>query len=240
MKGELRPSTGRSEAARRSYNRLSRWYDLLSIWFEKGFRNSGLELLDVKENETVLEIGFGTGHCIVALARAVGGTGMVYGIDISDGMLQIAKNRVRKAGLAETAHLERGDAMQLPFKEEFFDAIFMSFTLELFNAMEILAVLSQCRRVLKKGGRICVVALSNSEQPGSMARLYLWTHHKFPGLCDCRPIYVQAVLKEAGFLIDQSSERKLMGLPIEIVLAKKSGGVPANAEPVAIELQSAA
>ena len=239
MKGELRPGTGRSEAARRSYNRLSRWYDFLSNRFERKFRDTGIGMLEATGGETILEVGFGTGHCVVALARTVGNTGMVYGIDISDGMLQIAKNRVRKAGLAETAHLERSDAMQLPFKEEFFDAIFMSFTLELFNAMEILAVLSQCRRILKKGGRICVVALSNSEQPGSMARLYLWTHHKFPGLCDCRPIYVQAVLKEAGFLIDQSRERKLMGLPIEIVLAKKSGGVPAKDEPMAEELQAA-
>ena len=238
MKGEF-PSTGRSETARKSYNRMSRWYDLLSNRFESKFRDIGINMLDATGVETVLEIGFGTGHSIIALAKAVGSTGMVYGIDISDGMLQITKNRVRKAGLAETAHLERGDAMQLPFKEEFFDAIFMSFTLELFNAMEILAVLSQCRRVLKKGGRICVVALSNSEQPGSMARLYLWTHHKFPGLCDCRPIYVQAVLKEAGFLIGQSSERKLMGLPIEIALARKSGGVPAKDEPMAEELQAA-
>ena len=239
MKGEF-PSTGRSETARKSYNRMSRWYDLLSNRFESKFRDIGINMLDATGVETVLEIGFGTGHSIIALAKAVGSTGMVYGIDISDGMLQITKNRVRKAGLAETAHLERGDAMQLPFKEEFFDAIFMSFTLELFNAMEILAVLSQCRRVLKKGGRICVVALSNSEQPGSMARLYLWTHHKFPGLCDCRPIYVQAVLKEAGFLIDQSSERKLMGLPIEIMLARKSRGVPASTAPMSAELQPAA
>ena len=238
MKGEF-PSTGRSETARKSYNRMSRWYDLLSTRFEKGFRNSGLKLLDVKEDETVLEIGFGTGHCIVALARAVGGSGMVYGIDISDGMLQIAKDRVRKEGLTETAHLERSEAMQLPFKEEFFDAIFMSFTLELFHSTEIPVVLSQCRRVLKKDGRICVVSLSKKEQPGFMIKLYLWAHHKFPGLVDCRPIYVQDDLEEAGFLTIEAKKIKTLGFPVEIVLARKSRGVPASAEPVAIELQPA-
>ena len=239
MKGEF-PGTGRSEIARVSYNRMSRWYDLLSNRFERKFRDTGLSMLEATGGETILEIGFGTGHSIVALARAVGNTGMVYGIDISDGMLQIANNGVIKAGLTETAHLERGDAMQLPFKEEFFDAIFMSFTLELFHSTEIPAVLSQCRRALKKDGRICVVSLSKKEEPGFMVKLYLWAHHKFPGLIDCRPIYVQADLEEAGFLTTEAKKIKALGFPVDIVLARKSGDVPANAEPVAIELQSAA
>jgi len=238
MLGDVISGAKRSEAARRSYNRLSRWYDFLSTWFEKGFRNSGLKLLDAREKESILEIGFGTGHCIVALARAVG-SGMVYGLDISDGMLSIANNRVNKAGLSTRVHLERGDVMQLPFKEEFFDAIFMSFTLELFNAKEILAVLGQCRRALKRDGRLCVVALSNSEQPSIIARLYLWAHHKFPGIVDCHPIYVQAIMKESGFHIDRSIARKSMGLPVEIVLVKKTGGVTANTTPITEELQTA-
>jgi len=239
MKGEF-PSTGRSETARVSYNRMSRWYDLLSNRFERKFRDTGISMIEATGGETILEIGFGTGHSIVALARAVGGSGMVYGIDISDGMLQIAKDRVRKEGLTETAHLERGEAMQLPFKEELFDAIFMSFTLELFHSTEIPTVLSQCRRVLKKGGRICVVSLSKKEQPGFMIKLYLWAHHRFPGLIDCRPIYVQDDLEEAGFLTTEARKIKALGFPVEIVLARKSGGVPAGAEPVAIELQPAA
>jgi ubiquinone/menaquinone biosynthesis C-methylase UbiE len=231
-------STGRSEAARVSYNRMSRWYDLLSNLFERKFRDTGISMLEAKSGETILEIGFGTGHCIVALAGAMGGSGMVYGIDISDGMLHIANNRVRKAGLTETARLERGDAMQLPFKEEFFDAIFMSFTMELFHSTEIPAVLSQCRRVLKKEGRICVVSLSKKEEPGFMVKLYLWAHHKFPGFADCRPIYVQDDLEEAGFITTEAKKIKALGFPIEIVLAKKSGGVPSNAGPMAEELQS--
>lgn len=239
MKSEF-PATGRSEIARKSYNRMSRWYDLLSNRFERKCRDIGISMLEATGGETLLEIGFGTGHCVLALAKAVGSTGMVYGIDISDGMLQIAKNRVRRAGLTETAHLERGDATQLPFKEEFFDAIFMSFSLELFDSTEIPVVLSHCRRALKKGGRICVVSLSKKEQPGFMIKLYMWAHHKFPGLIDCRPIYVQDDLEEAGFLTVKSTQIKKLGLPVKVVLARKLGGVPASAEPVAIELQPAA
>ena len=77
MQDSERLTTGRSEIARKSYNRLSRWYDLLSSSFEKSVRNSGLKLVGAKEGETILEIGFGTGHCIVALAKAIGRSGMV-------------------------------------------------------------------------------------------------------------------------------------------------------------------
>mgnify|MGYP001765645904 CR=1 FL=1 len=232
-----RPSAERAEIARRSYNRLSRRYDLLSNRFEQSIRNSGLDLLGAGEGETILEIGFGTGHSIIALAKAVGRSGMVYGIDISDGMLRIANGRVRGAGLTERVYLERGDALRLPFKEEFFDAIFMSFTLELFRSTEIPIVLDQCRRVLRKEGRICVVSLSKKEEPGRMIRLYLNAHRRFPGLVDCRPIYVQDDLEEAGFLTLGSTHMKKLGLPVDMVLARKSGGVPADNEPLTAELQ---
>jgi len=239
MKDEFAPGTERGEAARRSYNRLSRWYDLLSNGFESSLRNSGLKLLDAREGETILEIGFGTGNCIVALARSVGRSGMVYGIDISDGMLRIANGRVRKSGLNDRVYLERGDALRLPFKEDFFDAVFMSFTLELFHSTEIPAVLDQCRRVLKRESRICVVSLSRKEEPGRIIRLYLNAHRRFPGLVDCRPIYAQDDLEEAGFLTLQSTHMKKLGLPVDIVLAKKSGGVPADNELASAELQPA-
>ncbi|MFA5055194.1 MAG: class I SAM-dependent methyltransferase [Dehalococcoidia bacterium] len=240
MQEDERRKTERGEVARKSYNRLSRWYDLLSNGFESSLRSSALKLIDAKEGETLLEIGFGTGHCIVALARSVGRSGMVYGIDISDGMWRIANGRVRKSGLNDRVYLERGDAMQLPFKDELFDAVFMSFTVELFHSTEIPAVLSQCRRVLKNDGRICVASLSKKEEPGFMIKLYLWAHHKFPGIVDCRPIYVQDDLEEAGFLTSKSIRIKKLGLPVEIVLAKKSGAVPAQSEPAAAELQPTA
>ena len=87
------------EEAKATYDKISRWYDVQAGPFEKKFRDVALQDIGAKEGEIVLEIGFGTGHCILALAQSVGNSGRVYGIDISEGMLNITQARIREAGL---------------------------------------------------------------------------------------------------------------------------------------------
>ena len=84
------------EQAKRTYDKISRIYDFIEGSFEKKFRNNALDKLDVKKGETVLEIGFGTGHSIERIADKVGKNGKVYGIDISSGMLDITKSRLER------------------------------------------------------------------------------------------------------------------------------------------------
>ena len=151
----------RSKAqAKASYNRMSRWYDIVTGSSEGKYRDIGLNTLKAQEGEKILEIGFGTGHAIVSLAKSVGPSGKIYGIDISEGMYDLALARVQRAGLNERVKLSVGDALNLPFEPNFFDAIFMSFTLELFDTPEMPVLLKECLRVLREKGRICVVALA--------------------------------------------------------------------------------
>lgn len=202
------------------YNKIARVYDLLSDRSEAPMRKAGLDLLSTSGGETALEIGFGTGHSLVALAKAVGPKGRVLGLDLSDGMPKLAKINLAKAGVRERARLRCGDAAQLPYADEITDVVFMSFTLELFDTPEIPQVLRECQRVLRPGGRIVVVGMSKDAKRDPLIGMFEWTHKHFPNFLDCRPIYVREALAKAGFKI-QEVLKKRMWIPVEIVLGIK-------------------
>ena len=204
--------------AKESYDKLSRFYDYFAGAIEKKYTNMGLERLNTKRGETVLEIGFGTGHCLKQIAEAVGENGEVYGIDISSGMLEVTKKRLEKASLIDRVELYCGDALKMPYGDNKFDAVFMSFTLELFDTPEIPKVLSEIKRVLKPKGRLGVVSMSKENGESILLKLYEWAHKKFPNYTDCRPIYLEQSLKKAGFKIKYKEKVKLLVLPGEIVI----------------------
>ncbi len=206
--------------AKASYDRMSRLYDMFGA-FERKYKCAGLRKLEARDGEKILEIGFGTGHCILALAQSVGDRGRVCGIDISEGMCRVARARLEKSGLSQRVELHCGDAAQLPFKDNYFDAVFMSFALELFDTPEIPVVLRECRRVLKNNGRICVVTMSKKDNDTKLVRLYEWFHKMLPNYVDCRPIFCRRALVQAGFNIHDVTEMSMWGLPVEVVLAKK-------------------
>lgn len=208
-----------SRVTRSNYDRLSPWYDLLAGRSERRAKAAGLEILAVQEGDTVLEIGSGTGQALLALARSVGSSGKVVGIDLSGGMISQAAAKVSRAALSQRAALVCGDTLYLPFQTSFCDAVFMSFTLELFPPDSITTVLSECQRVLRNGGSLCVVAMAERANPGLPIRMYTWAQQKFPAVIDCRPINVQAVISQAGFQLREAVEMEMWGLPIGIVLA---------------------
>lgn len=211
------------EDARTSYNRLSRWYDMIAGSTEKKYRDMGLEKLSTQPGEKILEVGFGTGHCLVTLAQSVGSNGRVLGLDISDGMLAIAKERLQKEGLGERVDLHLGDAAKLDFIEAgSLDGVFMSFTLELFDNPEIPRVLQECKRILKPGGRVAVVSMTKTNPPGIPVRIYEWFHETMPNYADCRPIFARQAMEESGFTINDVSLSMMWGLPVEIVLGVKA------------------
>jgi demethylmenaquinone methyltransferase/2-methoxy-6-polyprenyl-1,4-benzoquinol methylase len=135
-------------------------------------------------------------------------------------MLRLARELCEREGVAGRVELACGDAEQLPYDDSSLDAVFTSFTLELFDTPEIPTVLAECRRVLKPGGRLAVVAISKEGKQGLIMKAYEWTHRHFPNLMDCRPIYVRRALEAAGFEIREASIEH-MWVPVEIVLAVK-------------------
>jgi demethylmenaquinone methyltransferase/2-methoxy-6-polyprenyl-1,4-benzoquinol methylase len=215
------PVPKRKEEAKRFYDRISGVYGYLTGAFERKYAEMAVERLSVGKGETVLEIGFGPGHCLKRMAESVGQTGKVYGVDISSGMLEVTRRRLDKARLMDRVELYCGDAASLPYGDNTFDAVFMSFTLELFDTPEIPMLLGEVKRVLKPGGRIAVASMSKENGESLLLRLYEWAHRKWPKYVDCRPIYLEQSLRDAGYEIRKKERAKLFGLPSEIVVAVK-------------------
>ena len=211
MKPKIESVNRPHEQARNSYNAMSYWYDLFTS-SEKKFTDIGIQMLDVQKNESVLEIGCGTGH---ALAQFASKSKQVFAIDIAEKMLKSA----RRKNAANNIRFCQADGLSLPFPAGQIDGIFISFTLELFDTPEIPSVLNECRRILKPNGRIGIVSLAKQDR--TSVRIYEWFHRRMPAIVDCRPIYLQAALETAQFHIQRSALKTMWGLPVEIVIAEK-------------------
>lgn len=211
--------------AKQFYDRISHAYDLIADGGEHVARERGLELLAAKSGESVLEVGFGTGHSLVALAGSVGESGSVTGVDISSGMRDVALKRLQAESCEHRVDLRVQSVPPLPFDDAAFDAIAMSFTLELFPIETIPEVLRECRRVLKSSGRIGVVSMAtvaDGESESVLERTYVWMHTHFPHFVDCQPIALEQLVSEAGFRIDAQERIDLFTMPVAIVVAGNS------------------
>ncbi len=209
---------------RNNYDRLSRWYDLLSGSSERPARLRGLQALDIRSGENVLEIGCGTGESLPVLDACAGSTGHIFGLDLSAGMLSVARNKLQRLSASNIVCIQ-GDGLHLPFPKESFDAIFMSFTLELLPASEIPVLLRECRRVLCDSGRIGIVSLLQKKKPGRMERLYTWAHRRWTQVIDCRPIPIEDAAGKAGFESHSIREISMWGLTVGILVAVKTDKV---------------
>jgi ubiquinone/menaquinone biosynthesis C-methylase UbiE len=100
------------------YDRMSSWYDLIGGWAEVKHMQAGLQRLHVAEGERILEIGPGTGHGMISMARSLGGSGRVYGIDLSGGMLSVARRRSGSRGLDSGSTYARAMGRSCPLRRD--------------------------------------------------------------------------------------------------------------------------
>ncbi len=214
---EIRAIERSRTEAKKHYDRISSFYNHIEGAFEKKYRDMALDLFEIRSGERVLEIGFGTGHALKEIANRVGLEGRIIGIDISTEMCEITRERLVGKNSLENADLICADAISIPLEENVFDKIFMSFTLELFSELEIKTVLNEIKRLLDEKGKLCVVSLSKEED--TFVELYERLHDFFPQILDCRPIYPAKMLEDRNFEVEEVKREKMVGLPIQIVIA---------------------
>ncbi|HEY3571640.1 MAG TPA: arsenite methyltransferase [Thermoanaerobaculia bacterium] len=110
-------------------------------------------LAELKEGETVLDLGSGGGIDVLLSARRVGPTGKAYGLDMTDDMLALARENQRKAG-AENVEFLKGEIEAIPLPEAAVDVIISNCVINL--SADKRKVLAEAFRVLKPGGRFAV------------------------------------------------------------------------------------
>jgi demethylmenaquinone methyltransferase/2-methoxy-6-polyprenyl-1,4-benzoquinol methylase len=200
------------------YDRLSGTYDFVANGSEAASRHWGVNLLAVQSGEHVLEIGCGTGHALTTLSAQAGASGHVVGVDQSPGMLNVARATLA-GGVEQHVTLAVSDARVLSLSSSRFDAVFMSFTLELFSPAEARQVLREVRRVLRSHGRLGVVALADTGRLNPIATTYKWLHRTFPEILDCQPIVLRPLLACERFSLTCEQHMSIWGLPVTCAVA---------------------
>ena len=178
----------------------------------------GIEQLGVQDRECIMDIGCGTGPGLVQIA-ALAPKCKVIGLDLSNGMLQKANQKRRSAKKnGARISLVQGDLFHLPAAAQSVDAVFISYTLELFDDADIPTVLGEVR-ILVPEGKMVVVAMAESTRSSLALHLYRWLHAHVPEWVDCRPMEAVPWIRAAGFSKIQQTRESIFGLPVAIITA---------------------
>ncbi|MDR2039945.1 MAG: bifunctional demethylmenaquinone methyltransferase/2-methoxy-6-polyprenyl-1,4-benzoquinol methylase UbiE [Bacteroidales bacterium] len=135
-----------------NYDKLNH---LLSFNIDKTWRKKAIKQLD-KHTKKVLDVACGTGDLAIAAVKR--GISEVYGIDISEKMLEIGKEKIIKSGWQEKIHLQKGDSENISFDDNIFDAVTVAFGVRNFEHLE--TGLKEMNRVLKKEGKVVILEFS--------------------------------------------------------------------------------
>ncbi len=203
----------------KNYDSLSRFYDFLTGKTEQQITEKAIGLLDLHSDMKLLDIGCGTGSALLTIGRSVTQESVIAGLDISFEMCRKAKYKVEREEKIINASIACVNALTLPFGNDIFDYLMMSFTLEIFPDDLLPQLLAQCRRVLKHFGQVALVCMAESAKENWISRMYRKAHEQFPTIIDCRPLDAERIIAEYGFKIVEKTRMNLFGLPVEIILA---------------------
>lgn len=132
--------------------------DIMSFGIHRLWKKFTIELCGLREGHKVLDLAGGTGDLAIQQANMVGDSGHVILADINASMLQEGRDRVIDRGLINRISPSQCNAEILPFDDNSFDCVTIAFGLR--NVTDKAKALQSMRRVLKPGGRLCVLEFS--------------------------------------------------------------------------------
>jgi len=149
--------------------------DVMSFGVHHLWKKFTLELCAIRAGHQVLDLAGGTGDLAIKQAKLVGDTGRVYLADINAAMLLHGRDRVIDKGLIDRVNTIQCNAEILPFEDNSFDCITIAFGLR--NVTDKLLALNSMQRVLKPGGRLCVLEAYDFYSFKILPQLGEWIAH---------------------------------------------------------------
>jgi len=161
MKQSIKPDENKPETKKTQvthmFDGISKSYDLLNRIITLGidvlWRKRVVKLLQKEQPKSILDIATGTGDLVLELAKI--NADKIIGLDISPGMLEIGKQKVKNKKLEDRIDMQLGDSEALPFDKETFDGVTIAFGVRNFENLEL--GLQEIFRVLKPNGALVVL-----------------------------------------------------------------------------------
>lgn len=208
-----------SRAGARPWDRVARLYDL-QLWLERRALDRAVTLAGVAADERLLDVATGTGGLLRRLAARPVRPVEAVGVDASSAML------ARAGRLPDGWKLVEADARTLPFEDASFDVVTAAYLLHTLDRPARGAVLAQCRRVLRPGGRLVTVTVSLPPSAGVAGLLVapvVWLARRSSGaLRGLRPLDPRAEIEAAGFRVERAAAVRGPGYPSLCVLARRA------------------
>ena len=154
------------------FNRIAYRYDFLNHFLSGGadiwWRKRAIRELRALKGANILDVATGTADMAIMMAKELSAN-QITGIDISEGMLEIGRNKILHLGLEKKISLQTGDSEAMEFPDASFDAITVAFGVR--NFENLMRGLLEMRRVLKPGGKLIILEFSKPKA-GTFKQLY--------------------------------------------------------------------
>ena len=174
-------TTEKGKQVEQMFDNIADAYDTLNhrlSWnIDKGWRKKAIRQLAPHHPLAVLDVATGTGDFAILAARMLQPQ-KVVGADISEGMMEIGRQKVAAAQLQDIISFRKEDCMQLSFGDNTYDAIIAAFGIRNFQDLE--KGLSEMLRVMKEGGHLVILELSQPVRFPMRQLFWLYSHTLLP------------------------------------------------------------
>jgi len=180
---EIKPySEGeKAKQVEQMFDNIAPTYDTLNhrlSWdIDRGWRKKAIRQLQSFAPKTVLDIATGTGDFAILAAQMLKPVKLI-GADISEGMMEVGRQKVRSAGLEGIISFAKEDCLHLSYSNETFDAVTAAFGIRNFSDLD--KGLSEMCRVLKKGGHLSIVELTTPVSFPMKQLFHIYSHTVLP------------------------------------------------------------